>query len=165
MERPTNGIASLELISGLTPKKTDDNFRISYDGDDLLIVEKTGFLKNKEAQTFCLALNKIISMDIITKENIEEKQKSVVGRGVAGALLFGPAGAIVGGISGTGTKKTKKSESVLVISYYGKNEEDIKTINFGILGDLLDHEVQFVQYFKETYTDELTENENGEIIL
>ena len=37
-----------------------------------------------------------------------EKNKSVIGRAVAGGLLFGGVGAVVGGISGTGTKTKKE---------------------------------------------------------
>lgn len=37
-----------------------------------------------------------------------EKDKSVIGRAIVGGLLLGPVGAIVGGMSGIGTKKETK---------------------------------------------------------
>lgn len=50
--------------------------------------------------------------------------KSPIGRAVAGGLLFGGAGAVVGAISGT-TKKTKKEITFhFIIAYTSKNGED-----------------------------------------
>lgn len=48
---------------------------------------------------------------------IVQKNKSPIGRAVAGGLLFGGAGAIVGAISGTGKKETKVSKFYFIISY------------------------------------------------
>ncbi|MCL2651143.1 MAG: SHOCT domain-containing protein [Candidatus Azobacteroides sp.] len=58
----------------------------------------------------------------ITIENQEQiivkKNKSVVGRAVVGGLFLGPLGALIGGMSGTGTKDVKLSdrpENILTI--------------------------------------------------
>lgn len=48
---------------------------------------------------------------------IVEKNKSSIGRAVAGGLLFGGVGAVVGAISGTGKKEKKVTKIVLVVSY------------------------------------------------
>ena len=58
-----------------------------------------------------------------------EKNKSVIGRAVAGGLLFGGIGAVVGGISGTGTKAKKERHFYFIISYTSSNGED-KFIQF-----------------------------------
>lgn len=56
---------------------------------------------------------------------IVEKDRSVIGRAVAGGLLFGGLGAVVGGMSGVGRKKEAQvSKLVLVISYTSKDGED-----------------------------------------
>lgn len=60
---------------------------------------------------------------------IVEKSKSVIGRAVAGGLLFGGVGAVVGGISGTGTKEKKERHFYFIISYTSSNGED-KFIQF-----------------------------------
>lgn len=51
------------------------------------------------------------------KTQLKEINKSVIGRAVAGGLLFGGVGAVVGSISGTGTKTKKEKNLYLIISY------------------------------------------------
>lgn len=60
---------------------------------------------------------------------IVSKSKSVIGRAVTGGLLFGGIGAVVGGISGTGTKEKKERHFYFVISYTSSTGED-KFIQF-----------------------------------
>ena len=56
--------------------------------------------------------------------DIIEKNKSVIGRAVAGGLLFGGLGAVVGGISGTGKKEQKVKRLMLIISYKSSTGSD-----------------------------------------
>ena len=58
-----------------------------------------------------------------------EKNKSVIGRAIAGGLLLGGVGAVVGGISGTGTKTKKERHFYFIISYTSSTGED-KFIQF-----------------------------------
>ena len=51
------------------------------------------------------------------QSEIVEKNKSTIGRAVAGGLLFGGAGAVVGAISGSGTKKKTVNKFMFIISY------------------------------------------------
>ena len=60
---------------------------------------------------------------------IINKNKSVIGRAVAGGLIFGGVGAVVGGISGTGTKEKKERHFYFIISYTSSTGED-KFIQF-----------------------------------
>ena len=55
-----------------------------------------------------------------------EKDKSVIGRAVVGGLLLGPVGAIVGGMSGVGTKKVaqKGIENFLTIIHCDENGDE-----------------------------------------
>lgn len=162
-------ILIVNLVSGLPTKTKDKCFRIKYEGTDLVIEEITGVFKYKVIQTFRLSLDKIISMDIVTEDNIEEKKKSVIGRGIAGAAVFGPIGAIIGSASGVGNKKKVKQNNYFVVSYFGANEDEVKTITFDQLGDvkgkIMECEQQFVDYFNYQYADKFTEDENGEIVL
>ena len=55
---------------------------------------------------------------------IVEKSKSPIGRAVAGGLLFGGVGAVVGAVSGTGKKEKKVSKFLFIISYTSSSGED-----------------------------------------
>lgn len=57
------------------------------------------------------------------EREIIDKDKSVIGRAVVGGLILGPVGAVVGGMSGLGTKKqeivTQKEKKDIYISLQG----------------------------------------------
>lgn len=55
---------------------------------------------------------------------IQEKNKSTIGRAVAGGLLFGGAGAIVGAMTANGTKEKKVTKLMFIISYTSSKGED-----------------------------------------
>ena len=55
---------------------------------------------------------------------ITDKNKSVIGRALVGGLLLGGVGAIVGGISGIGTKKKKDTRKFFIISYKSNSGDD-----------------------------------------
>lgn len=55
---------------------------------------------------------------------IQEKEKSVIGRAVTGGLLFGGAGAVVGAISANGKKEKKVTKLMFIISYTSSAGED-----------------------------------------
>lgn len=55
--------------------------------------------------------------------------KSPIGRALAGGLLFGGVGAVVGAVSGTGTKEKKERHFYFIISYTSSTGED-KFIQF-----------------------------------
>lgn len=82
------------------------------DGFAVELVHKFKFHKLPIPKDHC------VSMTFESKEDIIENQdKSVIGRAIVGGLLAGPVGAIIGGISGIGTKevKLKAAETVLNI--------------------------------------------------
>ncbi|MCO1599798.1 hypothetical protein [Desulfosporosinus nitroreducens] len=56
-----------------------------------------------------------------SQKDIEGKNKSVVGRGIIGAALLGPLGAVVGGMSGVGQKNTDKTVGFIAIHYTDKD--------------------------------------------
>lgn len=55
---------------------------------------------------------------------VVEKSKSPIGRAVAGGLLFGGVGAVVGAVSGTGKKEKKVSKFYFIISYTSSTGEE-----------------------------------------
>lgn len=50
----------------------------------------------------------ILIKNVELLKQITEKDKSVVGRAIVGGIAFGVVGAVVGGMSGLGTKKSKE---------------------------------------------------------
>lgn len=55
---------------------------------------------------------------------IQEKNKSTIGRAMAGGLLFGGAGAIVGAMTANGKKEKKVTKLMFVISYTSSQGEE-----------------------------------------
>ena len=80
-------------------------------------------------QEATLNYNQITDVFYGMETEITTKSKSVIGRAVAGGLLFGGIGAVVGGISGTGTKEKKERKFYFIISYTSSAGED-KFIQF-----------------------------------
>lgn len=64
--------------------------------------------------------------------NYKTKDKSVVGRAVAGGLLLGPLGAVIGGMSGIGTKSRKLDQETdyLIINYWDKSTKSNEVLLF-----------------------------------
>ena len=75
-------------------------------------------------QEITLNYNQITDVSYGTQTQIVEKNKSVIGRAIGGGLLFGGAGAIVGAISGSGTKEKKEYHFYFIISYKSQDGED-----------------------------------------
>lgn len=69
-----------------------------------------------ESASISLRYNQITNTGIYTEDEIIEKSKSVIGRAAIGSL-FGPLGTIIGGISGTGSKKIKKRNYYYTIHF------------------------------------------------
>ena len=64
--------------------------------------------------------------DVVYTSDIQKvsKSKSPIGRAVAGGLLFGGVGAVVGAVSGTSTKTKSEYHFYVIINYTSKDGED-----------------------------------------
>ena len=98
---------------------------VSFDDEYLIIKQKF----NNNAPVVKLKLDKITDVLETTKTEIKTKSKSVLGRAMMGGILLGPAGALVGGISGTKDKVEEEIEFLLIINYLDLNS-DKKVIVF-----------------------------------
>ena len=85
--------------------------------------------------TMTLNRNKITDMNIMTAAEVQKQAVSSVGGAVAGAVFFGPLGAIIGGR--TKTKEIKSSTKCLIITYQGSQNE-LKYIAFNANQNSLD---------------------------
>lgn len=75
-----------------------------------------------------LSKEKITDISIKTDTAIQQQLVSSAGGAIAGAMLFGSLGAIIGGR--VKTKKVKTTTSYLIITY--KSENELKYIGFDI---------------------------------
>ena len=92
-----------------------------YYCDDKIVIDGSGTIFN-------LVLDKIQSIDISREVKLNKQLTSSAGGAVAGGLLFGAPGAIVGGR--TKEKEVRDVKEYLVITYINNNE--IKYISFDV---------------------------------
>lgn len=112
-----------KLTDNLGVYKNGDMVDVALYEDHLIIMSP--ILK----QEINLNYSQITDIFYGLETEITQVNKSVIGRAVAGGLLFGGVGAVVGGISGTGTKVKKERHFYFIISYTSNTGED-KFIQF-----------------------------------
>ena len=93
-----------------------------------------------------LRYEQITGINVISEKEIIEKSKNAVGRAVAGGILLGPLGAIIGGMSGIGKKQKSEAHYFMIINYISLDEE-IKVLSYEIVGASL-HWSSFVTEFR-----------------
>lgn len=102
--------------------------------DDCIMFWKTATSRKLQSPAI-LKLTSILYAEHLTNTEIIEKSKSVVGRAAAGGLLFGPVGALIGGMSGVGSSQKKKLQLYYVIHFTNSlGEEAIITLETGCMG-------------------------------
>ena len=77
---------------------------------------------------FNIAYEQIIDMKFVSHKQLSSEDKSVIGRAVVGGLLLGPLGAVVGGISGIGSKTVTLGNYYFAINFYDVYTHSIQTI-------------------------------------
>ena len=68
-----------------------------------------------------IPLTRISEAVSFSQKDVESKDKSVVGRGLIGAALLGPLGAVVGGMSGVGQKNKGVNTQFIALHYTDKD--------------------------------------------
>lgn len=106
-----------QLLSGLN-MPTGTTCKVVAAGDKMVI----SALK----QEYTLPNRKIIGVDIQTMKDFQKQYVSSIGGAVAGGVLLGPLGAILGGMA---QQKTIKNTTPLLIVTYEKEPMDIQYIN------------------------------------
>ena len=114
-----------------------DYFKLMYDvaeltagnAVDVALYEDHLEIKDVMKHSATLKYDQITDVFYGLKTEIVTTGKSVIGRGLAGGLLFGGVGAVVGAVSGTGTKEKKERHFYFIISYTSSTGED-KFIQF-----------------------------------
>jgi len=78
--------------------------------------------KNKK-NSYKIQMENIVDMKIKTETEISEQERHVLARAVAGGLLFGGVGAIVGAVSGVPGKQIKTTHNFLIVDYLSRDGE------------------------------------------
>lgn len=99
-----------------------------------IMVKKENVIINNNRQEFQIPMNRIVgavvnqeTRDIQTVQTTTKKSPSV-GKAVVGGALFGPAGAVIGGVSGKSKSKsnvqtrTEITKLYLIINYISEGE-------------------------------------------
>lgn len=107
---PTKHLSGLPLPDGMY-------CRIIFEEDGLTIMTEDEYRKQ-----FSLAYNKIVDFQLSFKKNEENTMVSNPGGAIAGALLFGAPGAMLGGKAKK--KKVITVEHFLVITYKKDNAQE-----------------------------------------
>lgn len=72
--------------------------------------------------------SQIISIKRTSHEELINADKSVIGRAVVGGLILGPLGAIIGGMSGIGSKEKFINKNYFVINFWDAETKSAQTI-------------------------------------
>lgn len=75
-----------------------------------------------------ISLKDISNVAIISDNELIEKDKSVIGRGIVGSVLFGGAGLILGGLSGLKKKQVMQNIDYLIINYKSNGEDKVVNV-------------------------------------
>lgn len=123
----------LMLLGGIPNITKWEYLDIRYD-DNYLYLDRLAdvklFGKDPIKETYKIPHERILTIDVMTNEEVKVKEKSVITRGLVGGLVFGPAGLILGGMSGIGTTTKVHTTPYLIIAYTGEKEDDIKNLVF-----------------------------------
>ena len=104
---------------------------VIWDEDNKKLIFKTKIYAKKQVEyTVNLEISKIKRIGIISEKEIIEHNKSVGGRAIAGGLILGPLGLLVGGMSGIGSNKSTKIKMFMVINY---DEDKIITFELPLI--------------------------------
>lgn len=116
----------LQIINGIESFAKNTAVSLKISDSDTLEIKK---MLSKDAPAY-LKYSQIKAVEDFTETEIIEKNKSVVGRAVGGGIVFGPLGAIIGGMSGTGKKTKTKPKFYIVINYISSQADEIKVLTF-----------------------------------
>lgn len=114
-------------LEGLGQIPQPSTFRVEIESDYLVFANvKVRMIGDDEViQRYQIRTSDILDFGIVKKSEL--KNQSVIGRGVVGGFLFGPVGAMLGGMSATGKQKIK---SVFAVSYLPSQGNEPRTLMF-----------------------------------
>lgn len=131
-DKQGNPSINLMMVDGISSISKGLAVNVTLFDNNLQIKVRIG--KNAPAN---LSYSQITNVDYMSEKEVAEKSKSVIGRAVAGGLIFGGLGAIIGGMSGTGSNQINTTRIYLIVNYIPSIGGDIKAISFEVVGATL----------------------------
>lgn len=102
----------LQLVGGLGELPEGSNCKVKYNSEKIVF--------HVSGQEFTLDASKMLDVSIMTSTEIQQQYVSSIGGAVAGALLLGPLGAIIGGSASK--KKITNKRKYLIFTYISTDE-------------------------------------------
>ncbi len=114
-------LTDITHIEGISSLREEEKCELNVNDNDLIVISSIG--------NFSISLDRIVNAGILSKKEMESKNKSVLGRAMVGSLV---GLGFIGALSGIGQKVKKKYNYFLVINYKDKHTEEIKLLVFGL---------------------------------
>ena len=134
---PESLLAKLSYASGIPEFDIIMEGRTVWDAAAFVNIHKRplGFqveiVNNFKWSSVAIPFDLIREIHLEDKEQIiEKKEKSVIGRALVGGFLLGPVGAIIGGMSGIGTKDTLAQMPELAVTFLLRASEMDQVVVF-----------------------------------
>lgn len=109
-------IGSFVYLEGLPDIRPGDFVSLMIH-DEGLIFSISTFLK--KTRYIGIKKSELEAVEFEPWEKLKEKERSVIGRSVVGGIIFGPLGALIGGISGIKNKKILPDYALVFASRNG----------------------------------------------
>lgn len=124
-------------------------------GEATVAMHTHGISLLKGVKSYNIHNSQIISLKSMSRTELSQVNKSVIGRAVVGGVILGPLGAIVGGMSGTGTKEKTRDRHYLIINFWDINTKAAQTI-------LVSGNLNIIESFITRHEREKEKNETGD---
>lgn len=114
-------LKDIKHIEGISSLREEEDCALNVDDEEFTVITKIG--------NFNISLDRIVNAGIMSKKEMETKNKSVFARSLVGSMVG--LGAL-GALSGIGQKVKNYYSHFLIINYRDKNTEEIKLLVFGL---------------------------------
>ena len=93
-----------------------------------ILAHTNGICISQGLEFFYISHAQLIDMKFVTHKQLTTENKSVIGRAVVGGVLLGPLAAVVGGMSGIGSKTKTLGNYLLVVTFWDVYTHHVQTI-------------------------------------
>lgn len=114
-------LKDIKHIEGISSLREEENCALNVNDEELTVISNIG--------NFNISLDRIVNAGIMSKKEMNTKNKNVFARSLVGGMVG--LGAL-GAISGIGQKVKNYYNYFLVIIYKDKNSEEMKSLVFGL---------------------------------